>query len=104
MTSRERVLAVLNGEKADRIPNGLGATINTAMHLLAYDRLRTLPGVEGTPARMMSFEANALFDRELNKRGRYIFAGVHNLQWNVPESHLLAILSALDECRGEEGA
>jgi uroporphyrinogen decarboxylase len=65
MTSRERVRAVLDGRKADRIPNGLGATINTGMHLLAYDRLRTLLGVDGTPPRMMSFEANALFDRSL---------------------------------------
>jgi uroporphyrinogen decarboxylase len=62
MTSRERVRAVLDGRKADCIPNGLGATLNTGMHLLAYERLRTLLGIDGAPPRMMSFEANALFD------------------------------------------
>lgn len=60
MTSRERVRFVLAGKKPDRIPNGLGATINTGMHLLTYQRLARLCGVEDHAPRMMSFEANAL--------------------------------------------
>ena len=39
MTPRERVKAVLQWKRPDRIPNGLGATINTGMHLLSYERL-----------------------------------------------------------------
>jgi hypothetical protein len=62
MTPRERVRAVLRGDRPDRVPNGLGATLNTGMHLLAYERFRTLLGLGGPPPRMMSFEANALFD------------------------------------------
>jgi uroporphyrinogen decarboxylase len=62
MTPRERVRAVLRGERPDRVPNGLGATLNTGMHLLAYERFRNLLAVGGPPPRMMSFEANALFD------------------------------------------
>ena len=62
MTPRERVRAVLRGDRADQVPNGLGATLNTGMHLLAYERFRNLLGLGGPPPRMMSFEANALFD------------------------------------------
>ena len=50
------------GTRPDRVPNGLGATLNTGMHLLAYERFRSLLGLGGPPPRMMSFEANALFD------------------------------------------
>jgi len=60
MTPRERVRAVLDGKRADRIPNGLGATINTGMHLLAYKRLARICDVEDTAPRMMSFEADAI--------------------------------------------
>lgn len=62
MTSRERVRRVLAGGVPDRIPNGLGATLNTGLHVLAYDRLREMLGLCSGPARIMSFEANALFD------------------------------------------
>ena len=62
MTSRERVRSVLGGEKPDRVPNGLGATLNTGMHLLAYERFRRMLGLDGPAPRMMSFEANALFE------------------------------------------
>ena len=36
--------------------------------------------------------------------GRYIFCGVHNIQWNVPDSHLAAVLAAFKECRESAGA
>jgi uroporphyrinogen decarboxylase len=67
MTPRERVRAVLGGRRPDRLPNGLGATLNTGMHLLAYERFRALLGLGGPPPRMMSFEANALFDLPVMK-------------------------------------
>ncbi|MBU1881524.1 hypothetical protein KKA08_05775, partial [bacterium] len=40
MTGRERVLAVLNREKADRIPFDIGATDCSSVHALPYLRLR----------------------------------------------------------------
>ena len=55
---------MLAGGVPDRIPNGLGATINTGMHLLAYEKLKSLLGVDAGPTRIMSFEMNALFDLE----------------------------------------
>jgi len=35
----------------------------------------------------------------LSRGGGYIFSGVHNIQWNVPESHLKAILEAFRDAR-----
>lgn len=62
MTSRERVRRLLAREQVDRIPNGLGATINTGMHVLAYNKLKRILEIHDSNTRMMSFEANALFD------------------------------------------
>jgi uroporphyrinogen decarboxylase len=67
MTSRERVREVLRGNKPDRVPNGLGATINTGMHLLAYERLLKILDVQDPAPRMMTFEANALFDPQVSR-------------------------------------
>jgi uroporphyrinogen decarboxylase len=35
----------------------------------------------------------------LSEGGGYIFSGVHNIQCNVPESHIKAILEAFRDCR-----
>jgi uroporphyrinogen decarboxylase len=42
--------------------------------------------------------------RTFARTGRYIFCGVHNIQWNVPDSHLEAVLRAFEESRGDVGA
>jgi uroporphyrinogen decarboxylase len=39
--------------------------------------------------------------RTLGRGGGYLFAGVHNIQWNGPDSHLRAILAAFRDCRDE---
>jgi len=65
MTSRERVRAVLRRERPDRLPNGLGATLNTGLHVLAYRKLRALLGLPERPPHIMSFEVNALFDSDV---------------------------------------
>jgi uroporphyrinogen decarboxylase len=39
--------------------------------------------------------------RALSRGGGYIFSGVHNIQADVPDSHLSAILDAFKECRGD---
>jgi len=62
ISSRERVRRLLAHQPVDRIPNGLGASINTGMHLLAYNKLKKILGINHSVPRLMSFEANALFD------------------------------------------
>jgi uroporphyrinogen decarboxylase len=37
----------------------------------------------------------------LSRSGGYLFAAVHNIQWDIPDHHLRAILSAFRDCRDE---
>lgn len=62
MTSRERVRKVLNHQLPDRIPNGLGGCETVGLHLLAYDKLQNLLGVERRPPRLDTFMTNAVFE------------------------------------------
>ena len=39
--------------------------------------------------------------RTLSRNGGYIFAGVHNLPGDLPESHLRAMLHAYRDCRSD---
>ena len=45
MTSRERVRESYAGRPVDRIPNGLGGCETAGLHLLAYDNLKRVLGV-----------------------------------------------------------
>jgi uroporphyrinogen decarboxylase len=65
MTSRERVRTVLAGGVPDRLPSGLGAAMNAGMHVHAYEKLKSLLGLATLPTRLLSFEANAVFDLEV---------------------------------------
>mgnify|MGYP003290990694 CR=1 FL=1 len=62
MTSRERVREVLNHRIPDRVPNGLGGCETVGLHLLAYDRLQRMLGVEAKPPRLDTFMTNAVFE------------------------------------------
>lgn len=62
MTSRERVRRLLNGQPADRIPNGLGGCETMGMHVKAYDHLKKILGIENSSTRMYTFMANAVFE------------------------------------------
>ena len=62
MTSRERVRAVLAHELPDRIPNGLGGCETEGLHIVAYDNLQKLLGVERKPPRLDTFMTNAVFE------------------------------------------
>ena len=62
MTSRERVRKVLNHQLPDRVPNGLGGCETVGLHLLAYDNLQRLLGVEVKPPRLDTFMTNAVFE------------------------------------------
>lgn len=61
MTSRERVRNVLNHRLPDRVPNGLGGCETVGLHMLAYDNLQTVLGVERKPPRLDTFMTNAVF-------------------------------------------
>jgi len=62
MNSRERVHAVLNHQLPDRVPNGLGGCETAGLHVIAYDNLQELMGVEQKPARVDTFMMNAVFE------------------------------------------
>lgn len=62
MTSRERVRAVLNHQLPDRVPNGLGGCETEGLHIVAYDNLQKVLGVERKPPRLDTFMTNAVFE------------------------------------------
>jgi len=62
MTPRERMRKFYAGEAVDRIPNGLGACETAGMHLLAYDTLKRLLGVDDPANRMYTFMTNSVFE------------------------------------------
>jgi len=67
MTSRERVRAVLNHQKPDRIPNGLGGCETEGLHIYAYDTLQSVLGVERKNPKMDTFMTNAVFEENVIK-------------------------------------
>ena len=62
MNSRERVRAVLNHQLPDRIPNGLGGCETAGLHIVAYDNLQRMLGVDPKPPRLDTFMSNAVFE------------------------------------------
>ncbi|MBE6711094.1 MAG: hypothetical protein E7579_08255 [Ruminococcaceae bacterium] len=62
MTSRERVRAVLNHQLPDRVPNGLGGCETEGLHIVAYDNLQKVLGLERRPPRLDTFMTNAVFE------------------------------------------
>ena len=62
MNSRERIRAVLNHEVPDRVPNGLGGCETTSLHVLAYDNLQRMLGVERKPPKVDSCMCIAVFE------------------------------------------
>ncbi len=67
MTSRERVRAVLEHRLPDRVPNGLGGCETAGMHVVAYDKLQEVLGVEKQPTRIDTFMTNAVFEEPVIK-------------------------------------
>lgn len=65
MTSRERVDRALNRQPIDRIPNGLGGCDTAGMHVLAYDLLKEVMGVQSQKNRMSTFLSTAIFEPEV---------------------------------------
>ncbi len=64
MTSRERIQKFLRGEKIDRIPNGIMGCETASVHLLAYEKIKKLYGINCPPQKLFSFMFNAVPDIE----------------------------------------
>lgn len=64
MNSRERVNALLCGKKPDRIPNGLMCCETAGLHMLAYDKMKKIYGVNNPSNRMLSFMFNSVPETE----------------------------------------
>jgi len=62
MTSRERVRAVLNHQIPDLVPNGLGGCETSGLHVLTYDNLQNMMGVERKPPKIDSCMCIAIFE------------------------------------------
>jgi uroporphyrinogen decarboxylase len=62
MSSRERVRRLLNREPVDRIPNGLGGCETAGLHILAYDTLKDVLGIQDPRNRMYTFMSNAVVE------------------------------------------
>ena len=60
------------------------------------DTQKTLPF--GTPAEVKKEVRRNI--EILSDNGGYVFASVHNIQSDVPVENILAMLEALNECRG----
>ena len=52
MNARQRVRAVLNKEMPDRVPLGLGGCETAGLHLLTYDRLNEVLGIDSVTPRL----------------------------------------------------
>lgn len=65
LTSRERVRRTLERLPVDRIPNGLGGTETTGLHVLAYETLKEICGVRDPSCRMSTFMTTGLVEPPL---------------------------------------
>lgn len=65
MTSRERVLKVLNHELPDSVPNGLGGCETEGLHVLTYRKLQHALGLPDRPPRLDTFMSNAVFEEDV---------------------------------------
>lgn len=52
MTPRERIIATLEHKESDRLPIDFGGTDCSSIHVVPYDRLRRLLGIEPRPIRL----------------------------------------------------
>ncbi len=60
MNSRERIKKFLSNEKIDRIPNGIMGCETASMHMLAYDKVKRVLGVQDTSNKLFSFMFNSV--------------------------------------------
>jgi uroporphyrinogen decarboxylase len=64
MTSRERVRKVINHEIPDHVPNGLGGSETTGLHVVNYDTVQKLFNLSRQVPRIGSFMTTAVFEPE----------------------------------------
>jgi len=65
MNSRQRVQTVLQRKVPDRIPCGLGGCETAGLHVLAYEKLQSVLGVDKKPPRLNTFMSNAVFEMDV---------------------------------------
>lgn len=65
MASRERVRAVLEHKRPDRIPNGWDGCETVGLHVEAYRRLQQVLNTEQKPPRVDTFMLNAVFEEDV---------------------------------------
>ena len=64
MTSRERIRNLLAGKSVDKIPFGLGACETAGCHVLVYDKLKDIIGLNSNKNRMYTFMTNSVAELE----------------------------------------
>jgi uroporphyrinogen decarboxylase len=67
MTSRERVRKAINHEIPDHVPNGLGGSETTGLHVVSYDTVQRLFKIPRRAPRIDTFMTNAVFERDFLK-------------------------------------
>ena len=89
MTGRERVLAALAHQEADRVPVDLGSTWITTIHSAAYERLKGHFGVDSPTVIMERMQQVCFVDERILQRlqvdTRGVFAGPPELECNQGE-------------------
>lgn len=65
LASRERIRRTLERQPVDRIPNGLGGTETTGLHVLAYEKMKEIFSVSDPNCRMSTFMTTGLVEPPL---------------------------------------
>ncbi len=110
MTGRERVMAVLNREKPDRIPYDLGGTDCSSVHIITYAKLREKMGLPEKPVKCGCLvQLIAEFDKDIMKELRVDaetlnFWSQEEKVWNTPFGIDLIIPEKFDIETLEDGS
>lgn len=84
MNSRERVNNLINRKPVDRIPFGLGGCETAGFHLLAYENLKEIVGLNSDKNRMYTFMTNAIAEPEFLKKAEGDIAILTSKLCSVP--------------------
>lgn len=90
MTGRERILAVLNRQPTDVIPFDIGGTDCSSIHVITYQKLRTLLGLPQRPIRcgclvQLVAETDADVQEALQVDAEALFFGAQQTKtWTTP--------------------
>jgi len=111
MTSRERVLTVINHEQPDRIPVVIGANNATGIKMKPYQGIKDLAGIQAPdkyiyawPELGLPFGSVAEVREEVRRvmqilgpGGGCMIGPVHTVMNDVPPQNILAMVDAVEE-------